>query len=168
MAITNRTMVARFSVANPDGADSDSNFENVYLGGVTVQFIPWPTRGKSAGTTMFLRTYEGVSDNTGNLKSPDGSTGVGVPVLDPSEGVTQYTVRVTPPDGVDLRPYTFTLNLTPGSTPVDITDIGTLVPENPGVTALWVGPTAPAEAAAGVWWLDTSDPYRHQYRKWVA
>ena len=167
MAIYNRVVTARFSVAVNDGLDPGQSFDNLYLSGVTVQFVPWQDWIPDGTTTTFLTTIEGTTDSTGHLRSLDGSIGVSLPIRDPLEGVTIYKVRVIPPDGATLRPYEFHLSVAPGSGPLDISSTAGIFPQNPGMIELWVGPTAPPNEAEGVWWLNTTDPYRYELRKWV-
>ena len=123
MAIYNRVVTARFSVAVNDGADGDQVFDNLYLSGVVVQFIPQPNFIVDSGVTTFLTTIEGVTDSTGHLKSSDGQIGVPLPVRDPAEGVMVYKVNVIPPDGSPLHPYRSEIPIPPGLGSLDISDL---------------------------------------------
>ena len=167
MAITNRLVTGRFTVAVSDGSDGNQVFDNPYLSGVVVQFIPQPNFIVDSGVTTFLTTIEGVTDGTGHLKSSDGQVGVSVPVRDPAEGTTLYKVRVIPPDGSKLAPYEFWLTVAPGSTSLDISSTAGIFPGNPGLIELWVGETPPPNEAEGIWWIETTDPYRYKLWKWV-
>lgn len=148
--------------------DTGQEFDNVYLGGVVVQFIPWQDWIPDGSLTTFLTTISGSSDISGHLRGVDGSIGVSLPVRDPAEGLTAYRVRVIPPDGSTLRPYEFNLGVAPGDTPLDISSTTGVFPMNPGVVELWVGDITPPNEAEGVWWMDVTDPYRYELRKWVA
>lgn len=167
MAITNRLITGRFTVAVSDGSDGDQVFDNLHLSGVVVQFIPQPNFIVDSGVTTFLTTIEGITDSTGHLKSSDGQIGVPLPVRDPAEGVMVYKVHVIPPDGSQLHPYTFFLSVGPGTGSLDISTSADLFPMNPGMIELWVGDAPPTNEAEGIWWLVTTDPYRYELRKWV-
>ena len=167
MAIYSRLVTGRFSVAVNDGLDSDQVFDNLYLSGVVVQFIAQPMRLLDGTTTTFLTSYEGITDSSGHLRGEDGQIGVSVPVRDPAEGTTLYKVRVIPPDGSKLAPYEFWLTVAPGSTSLDISSTAGIFPGNPGLIELWVGETPPPNEAEGIWWIETTDPYRYKLWKWV-
>ena len=145
MAIYNRVVTARFSVAVNDGLDPGQSFDNPYLSGVTAQFVPRQDWLPDGTTTMFLTTIEGTTDSTGHLRSLDGSIGVSLPIRDPLEGVTIYKVRVIPPDGATLRPYEFPLYLTPGDAPIDISTVADAFPSvaYPGGIIAGFAPPAP-------------------------
>ena len=168
MAIYSRTVTARFSMAVNDGIDANSTFDNILISDVTVQFIPTREYVIDGTTTTFFTTIEAKTNGSGRIVNPNDDTiGVKVPVWDPAEGVTTYRVRVIPPDGSRIRPYEFMLALSPGDTPVDITTTADLIPSNSEITVFWVGATPPTSAANGVYWLDISQPYRYQLKKWT-
>ena len=168
MAIYSRTVTARFSMAVNDGSDACSTVDNTLISDVTVQFIPTREYVIDGTTTTFFTTIEAKTDGSGRIVNPNDDTiGVNVPVWDPAEGVTTYRVRVIPPDGSRLRGYDFMLALSSGDTPVDSTTTADLIPSNPEITVFWVGATPPTSAANGVYWLDISQPYRYQLKKWI-
>lgn len=167
MAVTSKTITARFSLGENDGVDVGGEFDNILLAGVNVQFHPTPRRANNSGTTMFFKTYGGFTDSSGVLKSSDGTPGISVPLKDSSEGPTPYDIIVRPPDGSQLQPYEIrNVLIPPGSGAIDLSAITGAYPSTPGVIALWVGATEPAEKTTGTWWVDRSDPYRWYWTKW--
>lgn len=158
MAITNRLITGRFTVAVSDGADGDQVFDNPHLSGVVVQFIPQPNFIVDSGVTTFLTTIEGVTDSTGHLKSSDGQIGVPLPVCDPAEGVMVYKVHVIPPDGSQLHPYRSEIPIPPGSGSLDISDLVDWVlspAKYPAGIVAGLGPPQPRHAGSA--YFDLTD-----------
>lgn len=121
MARSSRLVTGKFVTYTVDGPDADTLPDEVPVVGLVVQLTPSVDKVSELAVpqTAFLRSYTGVTNSAGVLVSPDGTTGVRVPVTSP-ENFT-YNVLIVPPDGSYAMPYSFSVLIPADSGNFDLT-----------------------------------------------
>ena len=158
MARPTRLVTGTFFTYAPDGADSLGDPDEVPLSGLVVQFTPRIPLVVETGPdrVAFMQPIFGVTDAAGVLRTPDGTLGLRVPVSPPEN--FDYSVRIIPPDGSKVAPYTFFTLVTPGSGPWDISS-APMIPtpvSNPGVVIVQLENPQIANPGFVGWWLEST------------
>lgn len=155
MARPTRLVTGTFFRYSPDGPDPLGDPDEIPLAGLVVQFTPQIpiTTETSPKRVAFMQPIFGVTNGKGELKTPDGSSGLRIPVSTPEN--FSYSVRIIPPDGSQAMPYTFFTFITPGDDAWDMSDIPMVQAptSSPGLVRVQLEDPRVADPKFIGWWL---------------